>query len=149
MDHQTFAQLLGNYGEFFGSIAVVATLAYLARQVQQSSQLSRMQLNTGGLESFSRFRQMQNENPEVVVKMESGAQLSETENIIARNIVLEALLACGTTYDNSKIADPTRAASIVSTGLRLLERFNWPLDEVVAVLEVGGFGEFAERLGRK
>ena len=27
MDHQTFAQLLGNYGEFVGAIAVVATLA--------------------------------------------------------------------------------------------------------------------------
>ena len=27
MDHQAFAQLLGNYGEFVGAIAVVATLA--------------------------------------------------------------------------------------------------------------------------
>jgi len=149
MDHLTIAQLLGNYGEFFGSIAVVATLVYLARQVHQSSQLSRMQLNTGGLESFARFRQMQNENAEVVVKMESGADLSETENIIARNIVLEALLACATTYDNSKIAEPARAESILSTGLRLLERFNWPLDEVIAVLDVGGFGDFAERLRQK
>lgn len=25
MDHQAFAQLLGNYGEFFGSVAVFAT----------------------------------------------------------------------------------------------------------------------------
>ena len=30
------AQLLGNFGEFFGAIAVVATLAYLATQVRQS-----------------------------------------------------------------------------------------------------------------
>jgi hypothetical protein len=36
MDHQVFAQLLGNYGEFVGAIAVVATLAYLAVQVRQS-----------------------------------------------------------------------------------------------------------------
>jgi hypothetical protein len=36
MDHQAFAQLLGNYGEFVGAIAVVATLAYLAVQVRQS-----------------------------------------------------------------------------------------------------------------
>ena len=34
MDHQTFAELLGNYGEFVGSIAVVATLLYLAVQVR-------------------------------------------------------------------------------------------------------------------
>jgi len=36
MDHQAFAQLLGNYGEFVGAIAVVVTLAYLAVQVKQS-----------------------------------------------------------------------------------------------------------------
>ena len=30
MDHQALAQMLGNYGEFVGAIAVVATLAYLA-----------------------------------------------------------------------------------------------------------------------
>jgi flagellar biogenesis protein FliO len=30
------AQLLGNFGEFFGAIAVVATLVYLAVQVRYS-----------------------------------------------------------------------------------------------------------------
>ena len=39
MDHQAFAQLLGNYGEFVGAIAVVATLAYLAIQVRQSNKI--------------------------------------------------------------------------------------------------------------
>ena len=33
MDHQAFAQLLGNYGEFVGAIAVVVTLGYLAAQI--------------------------------------------------------------------------------------------------------------------
>ena len=37
MDHQVFAQMLGNYGEFVGAIAVVATLAYLAVQIQQNT----------------------------------------------------------------------------------------------------------------
>ena len=39
MDHQALAQLLGNYGEFVGAIAVVATLAYLAVQIRQSNKL--------------------------------------------------------------------------------------------------------------
>jgi hypothetical protein len=39
MDHQAFAQLLGNYGEFIGSIAVLATLVYLAVQVRHSRTL--------------------------------------------------------------------------------------------------------------
>lgn len=38
MDHQAFAQLLGNYGEFVGAVAVVATLVYLAVQVKHSQQ---------------------------------------------------------------------------------------------------------------
>ena len=39
MDHQTFAQLLGNYGEFIGAIAVVITLVYLSMQVRHSKEL--------------------------------------------------------------------------------------------------------------
>ncbi len=38
MDHQAIAQLLGNYGEFVGAIAVVATLAYLAVQVRHGKE---------------------------------------------------------------------------------------------------------------
>ncbi len=37
MDHQAFAQLLGNYGEFAGAIAVVLTLIYLAVQIRQNT----------------------------------------------------------------------------------------------------------------
>ena len=37
MDHLTFAQLLGNYGEFVGAIAVVVTLVYLTAQVRQNT----------------------------------------------------------------------------------------------------------------
>ena len=49
MDHQAFAQLLGNYGEFVGAIAVVATLAYLAVQVRHSRAAT--EANTKQLES--------------------------------------------------------------------------------------------------
>jgi hypothetical protein len=35
MDHLAFAQLLGSYGEFIGSIAILVTLIYLAIQVRQ------------------------------------------------------------------------------------------------------------------
>jgi hypothetical protein len=39
MDHQAIAELLGNYGEFIGSIAILVTLGYLAIQVRQSKHL--------------------------------------------------------------------------------------------------------------
>ena len=38
MDHQAFAQLLGNYGEFVGAIAVVFSLVFLAFQVRRNTQ---------------------------------------------------------------------------------------------------------------
>ena len=37
MEHEAIAQLLGNYGEFIGSIAVLLTLGYLAIQVRQNT----------------------------------------------------------------------------------------------------------------
>jgi len=37
MDHQAFAQLLGNYGEFAGAIGVIVTLGYLAAQIRFSA----------------------------------------------------------------------------------------------------------------
>ena len=37
MDLQEIAQLLGNFGEFIGSIAVVATLIYLTGQLKQNT----------------------------------------------------------------------------------------------------------------
>jgi len=40
MDHQAFAQLLGNYGEFVGSVAVLATLVYLAIQTRQTARIA-------------------------------------------------------------------------------------------------------------
>jgi len=39
VDHQAFAELLGNYGEFVGSFAVLATLIYVAIQVRHSRDL--------------------------------------------------------------------------------------------------------------
>jgi hypothetical protein len=42
MDHQAIAQLLGNYGEFVGAIAVVVTLAYLAVQIRNQNRESRI-----------------------------------------------------------------------------------------------------------
>jgi hypothetical protein len=57
MDHQAFAQLLGNYGEFVGAIAVVATLFYLAVQVKQSKLAT--EANTRAIEEGRRLAMAQ------------------------------------------------------------------------------------------
>ena len=65
MDHQAFAQLLGNYGEFVGAIAVVATLIYLAIQVRHSArqtsehtQAVRVSTRTAVQDAFARWRSL-------------------------------------------------------------------------------------------
>ena len=53
MDHQAFAQLLGNYGEFVGAIAVVLTLFYLTTQIRQSSRSLKSSAAQAVLQSIS------------------------------------------------------------------------------------------------
>ena len=53
MDLMSTAQLLGNFGEFFGAIAVVITLGYLAVQVRHSKEAT--EAHTKSLRSAARF----------------------------------------------------------------------------------------------
>ena len=64
MDHQAFAQLLGNYGEFVGAIAVVATLVYLAVQVRHSK--DSLQANTAALTAQTRQAAMETATSELL-----------------------------------------------------------------------------------
>ena len=52
MDHLTFAQLLGNYGEFLGAIAVVVTLGYLAYQIRQNTIVARSSIRQGITQTY-------------------------------------------------------------------------------------------------
>jgi hypothetical protein len=82
MDHQAFAELLGNYGEFVGAIAVVATLVYLAVQVRHgreaiaaNNRLLRSQSHYNAMEICQRpFELMLASNTlaEVLVRCDKG-----------------------------------------------------------------------------
>ena len=52
MDLVTTAQLLGNFGEFFGAIAVVATLIFVGIQVRQSAAASRLSGTQAAMHSW-------------------------------------------------------------------------------------------------
>ncbi len=81
MDHQAFAQLLGNYGEFVGAIAVVITLVYLAIQVRHSRAAT--EANTRQLESTT-LREMAG-------RMESRTLLLATDSGLADRLVRQNL----------------------------------------------------------
>jgi len=53
VDHQTFAQMLGNYGEFVGAIGVVVTLGYLSLQIRQNTKAARAQSRQTLLDQWS------------------------------------------------------------------------------------------------
>jgi hypothetical protein len=53
MDHQAFAQLLGNYGEFLGAIGVVVTLGYLAVQIRHNTRSNRISAELENLKQLT------------------------------------------------------------------------------------------------
>jgi hypothetical protein len=83
MDHQAFAQLLGNYGEFVGAIAVVITLAYLAIQIRQNTSVTRAASHHAIVEALNRGNLAQAEDGELAQIWVSGTEdrggLSEVE----------------------------------------------------------------------
>lgn len=84
MDHQEFAQLLGNYGEFVGSIGVVATLVYLALQMRQNTRATLSQIREyRSAASQANFHQASN-MADLVVKSMAGESLSDAEHMRLR-----------------------------------------------------------------
>ncbi|MGI9327850.1 MAG: hypothetical protein ACR2PZ_21710 [Pseudomonadales bacterium] len=65
MEYQAFAQLLGDYGEFIGSIAVLVMLAYLAIQVRQNTKVEENSDLDTSLRNFMAVRQSTFEDPEL------------------------------------------------------------------------------------
>lgn len=64
MDLMSVAHLLGNFGEFVGSIAVVVTLGYLAVQVRHNAQSAAVSRGNAALTQFATLHEtiMENEN---------------------------------------------------------------------------------------
>ena len=65
MDFVETTQVLGNLGEFFGAIAVFATLAYLAVQIRQNTKAQRSAAYDSSIRNFIAIRQAVFENSEV------------------------------------------------------------------------------------
>ena len=72
MDHQAFAQLLGNYGEFFGAIAVVVTLVYLVIQLRHNTQATRASTAQALADSINELNLMLAKDPELARLYQTG-----------------------------------------------------------------------------
>ena len=117
MDHQVFAQLLGNYGEFFGAIAVFGTLFYLATQVRHSRlatetnnqlmeenrKIALVQTYQARAQSAGELFGMLADSPYAPVVMsklqQSGAEsLSAEEHFRQRNLFMRSIMNLDSTY---------------------------------------------------
>ena len=82
MDHQTFAQLLGSYGEFIGSVAILVTLIYLAiqtRQTGRSTIFAAVQANRAERMAWFQSTRDSPYMPKIFMKIQAGEQLDAEE----------------------------------------------------------------------
>ena len=88
MDHQGFAQLLGNYGEFVGAIAVVATLVYLTVQIRMSNKTQRAQTHQQIADARNQNLKLFLQHPELddaVSRVYAGQELSSMDKRLLRH----------------------------------------------------------------
>ena len=74
MDHQAFAQLLGNYGELIGAIGVVLTLAYLGVQIRHNTRATRAASHHAITDSLNLGNLAQAQDAELARIWVSGAE---------------------------------------------------------------------------
>ena len=106
--------VLGNVGEFLGSIAVIATLAYLAVQVRQNTEVLRDNAVSRVTESFSRYRHLlaqEGASETFINGTQSYEQLEPAEKVRFRAIVEEYFFAQTQLYEaeSEGFADPNPA----------------------------------------
>jgi hypothetical protein len=95
MDHQVFAQLLGNYGEFFGSIAVFITLAYLSIQIRSSNKQAELESFRHNWDGLNRWCDSLSQSTERASIINRGRQsldsLTEDERLVFLHIHLRLM----------------------------------------------------------
>jgi len=64
VDYLTFAQLLGNYGEFVGALGVVASLLFVGYSIVQNTKATRAQTHHAITQSFMSIAEILSKRPE-------------------------------------------------------------------------------------
>jgi hypothetical protein len=97
MDFVDTTQVLGNLGEFFGAIAVFATLVYLAVQIRQNTNAQRSAAYDSSIRNFTEVRQALFESSEVSAIYVNGGNdpesLNETDLVRYRLLMNNILMS--------------------------------------------------------
>jgi hypothetical protein len=95
MDFVDTTQVLGNLGEFFGAIAVFATLAYLAVQIRQNTKAQRSAAYDSSIRNFTDVRQALFESSEmsaIYVKGRNDPDDLNEEELVRFRLLLNNIL---------------------------------------------------------
>ena len=158
MDHQAFAQLLGNYGEFVGAITVVATLVFVGVQVRQSrlamsenNRLSKLASLDESRRGFSAWRCMLATDPEMSSLWRAGLAGEELDDdrIFRFDQLLQELqfLLLGA-YDRYVEHDMSERANAMARFLALLIEGSPSIPEFSWLPGTEGFRDEVERQKR-
>ncbi len=94
MDIQGIAQLLGNFGEFFGAIAVVVTLVYLASQLRQNTNALRSTVYTSYVQNANAWCHLASSNAEDLASLgglSSLDQMNQEQTILWQSFMFSTL----------------------------------------------------------
>jgi len=79
MDLEATAQLLGNFGEFVGSIAILVTLVYLSIQVRKSQITAEAEALTAQQANVLTLTNQFIANSDLLVRANAGEELSNSD----------------------------------------------------------------------
>lgn len=146
MDLQTTAQLLANFGEFVGAIAVVLTLVYLAIQVRHSKDAT--EANTRAIELQS-YQAWQAANLQINMAMSNPAQsqIIAAGNADSANLTQETFVAFG--MMNIAIMQMAQATDYLYTS-GSLDRSLWEeeINRAAGILTMPGVRQWWDAGGR-
>jgi len=158
MDHQTFAQLLGNYGEFVGAIAVVATLIFVGIQVRQSrlamsesNRLARLASLDESRRGFSAWRCMLATDSAISSLWRAGLagdDLDEDQRFRFSELLQEQQFLLNTAYDRYVQYDMSDRANMMARALAVRSEQNPSIPKPIWLPGTEEFRDEVERQRR-
>ncbi len=141
------AQLLGNFGEFFGAIAVVTTLVYLALEIRRSRNATIASSVLAMSELGHRATLADRDSPymaPLVSKAKSGEVLDELDLYRVQRTVIATLVRLNVTYTQKESFGLSLSSGGFNSLRSNLATFGDPVRERWAAVKAQSTPEFAE-----
>ncbi len=146
MDQQAFAQLLGNYGEFLGAVAVVVTLVYLSIQVRHGKEATEANTKSLNLQAYQSW-QAANLQINMAISNPSLSEIVMRGNGDSSNLTSETCVAFGLIY-LSLFQMAQSADYLYRAGLLDQELWDAEMDRAAAFLRIAGVRQWWDAGGK-